>query len=74
MTDDYCNDSPAGAAWPVCHLVAGHDGRHESADMWWSERQQAPCLKGHIHSTELFCTSVCPSHPDYDREWAPPGR
>jgi hypothetical protein len=41
ISDGYCNNSPDGQSWPVCHLVAGHSGRHESADFWWYPHGQA---------------------------------
>jgi hypothetical protein len=56
-----CGQRPPGRTWPVCSRTDKHE-RHESADFWWSDRQQTPVVKGHIHSVDLYCTSACPAH------------
>jgi hypothetical protein len=58
-----CGQRPESHPWIVCALDSGHEQeRHESADFWWSDRQQIPVLKGHVHSVELHCTSACPEY------------
>jgi hypothetical protein len=58
-----CGETPRGRRWPARDLPAGHPGEtHESNGLWWSDRQQAPVMQGHFHSTELFCTSACPGY------------
>jgi hypothetical protein len=36
-----CGNTPPGASWPVCARLAGHPGKHESADYTWRTGQDA---------------------------------